>query len=261
MTLSNKNLEEILKVAQAASQIADKTALEYFGKKIEIIEKLDLTPVTQADRHCEEEIRAFIRKNFPDHLIVGEEFGTDGNPDSEFKWWIDPIDGTKSFIRHQHLWGSVIGVEYQGQVVAGTLSLPVLNKCIFAAKGLGCFENTTPLHCSKISRIEDSSLYFGVSSKISETRKKALDSLIAQSKDQRGWGDGFGHMSVMSGMADIMIDFFVHPYDVSAVKICIEEAGGKFTSLNGEESIHKGSALSTNGLLHEEVLRCLKESS
>lgn len=249
------DLKKLRPVLFKAAQISSAVSLKYFRKNLKIEKKADNTIVTPADRKLEERLRHHLKKNFSDHRICGEEFEDEGPKDSDYKWWIDPIDGTLSFSRGHPYWGLVLGLEYKGKMIAGLLHQPAVDQCIHAIKGLGCYEGRKKLRVSSCTQLANSSFMYGGLKEISPRHKKSLALLISKARDHRGWGDIFGHVQVLTGRAEFMLDFKVAPHDISAVKICIEEAGGKFTNLSGKSSIYEGSAVSSNKKLHASVLQ------
>lgn len=251
--LKKSDLESFQKTAIEIVDKASRLGLEFFNANLKVEEKPDQTLVTQADRGLEECIREELRKSFPSHSIMGEEYGEENNSE-DFKWWIDPIDGTHSFVRKQMIWGIVLGLEYRGEIVTGVIDHPVLNLRLWAAKNLGCFANGKPCQVSKVSTLADSTFYFGGIKNLTTSQEQNLLRLSKDTRDHRGWGDTFGHSAVIQGLAEAMIDFHVNPYDISAIKICVEEAGGVFSGLNHEKSIYAGSAVSSNGKIHSKVL-------
>jgi len=255
-THSPAELKRWLKVAEQVSVKAGKNSLKYFNKKIAIDSKDDNSPVTRADREAELIIRDTLGKRFKNHKIIGEEFGTSG-PKSDYKWWIDPIDGTLQFIRGLPFWGSVLGLEYKNEVILGALHFPAIGLSLSAAKGHGCFANKKRAKVSQIKSPSKSLILHSGLRMLRPAEMKRLRLFTRRCRDDRGIGDAYGHSLVIRGIADALVDFRVNPYDVSAVKICVEEAGGKFTALSGENSIHERSILCSNGLLHEKVRKAL----
>jgi len=178
--------------------------------------------------------------------------------DSEFTWIIDPLDGTRNFIRNFPFWGTLLAIEYQGEVVLGIIYMPALRELIYAVRGMGCFSDKKQLSVSKIESIQNSFCIFGGLDYI--LRQEYSDNFLRISSMcgySRGFGDCHGHSFVIKGQAEFMIDPHVAPYDVAATKICVEEAGGVFTDTKGNKSIYNGNALISNGNVHEEVLRIL----
>ncbi len=253
-----------LAMAQVAAIEGGKKALKYFRKKVPVIKKIDRSPVTRADREAEQVIRKLLQKAFPDHQLCGEEFGWDERKKSDFKWWIDPVDGTRQFIRGIPLWGTLIALEYKGEVVAGVIHHPAIGLTLSAAEGFGCFRNgprrydETRVSVSKIPNLKGGTLTYGGLRLTPLSYRKKLTDLIATCYDDRGFGDCFGHSLVIQGMVEAMLDPVVKPYDVAAIKICVEEAGGRFTDLKGRDSVYGGNALSSNGLVHSQVLKAIR---
>lgn len=252
--LSPKILRSLTKAACDAALAGAKISVRHFEKVPPVETKSDRSPVTKADRETELAIRKVLRQRFKDHEIVGEEFGVDERTQSEFRWWIDPIDGTMQFIRQIPFWGSVIGVEYQGEVVAGSLHLPLINWTIWAGKGLGCYGNGKALQVSKIQRLRQATVVPGGLFRAKGKDRTHTMQWLESAYDHRGSFDVFSHALVISGRVDAMVDFGIKPYDVSAVKICVEEAGGVYTDLKGKKNIHSGHSLVTNRRLHKECL-------
>ncbi len=257
-SLTSKRLHQYLAAARLAAQKGGQKALHYFQKNVPVIKKIDRSPVTRADREAEQVIRAILGKKFPDHQLCGEEFGWDKKQKSEFRWWIDPVDGTRQFIRGIPFWGTLIGLEYRGEVVAGVIHHPALPMTVWAAKGQGCYVNGKRTHVSKIPDLRGGTLTYGGLRLVPMTYRKKLTDLIAQCYDDRGFGDCYGHSLVIQGKAEAVVEPVVEPYDVAAIKICVEEAGGQFTDLSGRKTIEGGNAVSSNGLVHAAILKALK---
>jgi histidinol-phosphatase len=257
-SVSEPSLKEILAVATDAAYAAGRRTLAWFNTPLAVDTKSDGTPVTCADRAAEEIIRGAIGKHFPDHRIVGEEFGDSaGNPD--FKWIVDPIDGTKSFIRRVPLYGVLIGVEVKGLAEVGVIYLPATDELIAAATGLGCTWNGRPAHVSSVSNLADATmLVSGISSLM--RRRNALDLFNDKTKLIRGWGDCFGYAMVATGRADIMVDSGLQVWDAAPLLPILREAGGQFTNWAGDPTIYGPDAVGTNGILHREVLSILNAS-
>lgn len=256
--LTNRELKAFLEAARTAAQQGGARALRYFRKKIPVIRKVDRSPVTRADREAETAIRAVLEKKFPNHQLCGEEFGWDRKKKPEYRWWIDPVDGTRQFIRGLPFWGTLIALECRGEVVAGAIHHPAFQTTILAARGLGCHVNGREAHVSRIPRLRDGTFTYGGIRLVPKAKRKRFTDLIGGTYDDRGFGDCFGHSLVIQGMVEAMADPVVKPYDVAAIKICVEEAGGRFTDWAGEKTIQGGSALSSNALVHDSILKALR---
>jgi histidinol phosphatase-like enzyme (inositol monophosphatase family) len=250
------SLNDLLSVAIDAAYLAGRRTLAYFNTRLPVEIKADNTPVTRADREAEDIIRTCIARAFPDHAILGEEAGnTDGNPD--YRWIIDPIDGTKSFVCGVPLYGVLIGVEVHGKPAVGVVYMPALDEMLAAATGLGCRWNGRPARVSSVSRLQDAALMTSsITSAIA--RSDAFAVLAGKTKLQRTWGDCYGYVLVATGRADIMLDASIKLWDVAPMLPIIQEAGGRFTDWTGRPTTHGKDALATNGQLHEPVLQILK---
>ena len=168
------------------------------------------------------------------------------------------MDGTRQFIRGIPFWGTLIALEYKGEVVAGVIHHPTMDYTLWAAKGLGCYANGKRVHVSKIPNLKGGTFTYGGLRLTPPSYRKKLTDLIATCYDDRGFGDCFGHVLVATGQVEAMLDPVVKPYDVAAIKICVEEAGGRFTDLKGRETIHGSNALSSNGLVHSQILKAIR---
>ncbi len=256
--LPRQQLKHFLSVARVAAQKGGQRASKYFRKNIAIVKKVDRSPVTRADREAEQVIRGILQKTFPTHQLCGEEYGWDKNLQTDFKWWIDPVDGTCQFIRGIPFWGTLVALEYRGEVVAGVIHHPAIGLTLWAAKGMGCYANGQKAHVSKIPNLKGGTLTYGGLRLTPVSYRRKLTDLIATCYDDRAFGDCFGHSLVIQGMVEAMLDPVVKPYDVAAIKICVEEAGGRFTDLKGKGTIYGGNALSSNGLVHSQILKVVR---
>lgn len=236
-------MEEMLQTAIRASKAGGKISHSYFKEKIKVETKNDSSPVTKADQECEKEIRRIIEKKYPRHQILGEEYG-ETERESEFRWIIDPIDGTLQFIRGLPFWGSVLGLEYQGQMIIGVIHHPVLKLTIWASKSGGCFANSKQVRCTRLQHLHKATVVYSGIRRSTPEHRESLFRVLDQVYDDRGLGDCYGHSLVIQGYADAMIDLKVAAHDISGIKLCVEEAGGHFSSLDGIDSITAGSALS-----------------
>jgi histidinol phosphatase-like enzyme (inositol monophosphatase family) len=247
-------LRELLSVATDAAYLAGRRTLAWFNAEVAVDTKADNTPVTCADREAEQAIRERITRFFPDHSIVGEEAGEQRGGNPGYKWVIDPIDGTKSFIKGVPLYGVLIGVEVRGRASVGVIYLPATDELIAAADGLGCTWNGRRARVSDVSRLEDATLN---TSSITGSlgRSDAYEKLIHRVKLNRGWGDCYGYVLVATGRAEIMLDPVIKPWDCAPLPPILREAGGRFTTWAGEETIWGPDGVATNGALHRQVLQ------
>lgn len=258
-------LKQRLDFAIRAATEAGQLTLRYFRSSDLTIEtKPDETPVTRADKEAEETLRNHLAKEFPQDAIVGEEFGTQTGS-TDYTWYLDPIDGTKSFIRGIPLYGTMMGLEYKDEAVAGVIVFPALNEIVYAAKDLGAWwsDQLDPVapkqaRVSNISRLSDA--YFTTTSSRSFwdiDKAAAYRKLTKIATASRGLSDCYGHYLVATGRCEIMIDPIMNVYDNAPLQSIIQEAGGKFTDIQGNPTIHGNSALSTNSHLHNQVLQIL----
>jgi histidinol phosphatase-like enzyme (inositol monophosphatase family) len=254
-----------LEFAVRAARVAGDISLEYYRKDDLAVDlKADDSPVTVADRLAETKLRELIAESFPDDGILGEEM-----PEREgkngYRWILDPIDGTKSFIHGVPLYGTLIGMERDGESVLGVIRLPVLDECVYAAKGHGAWyawgqEPPKPARVSSTRTLREGLFVTSEVTSYEEThRRAAFDRMIAAARLSRNWGDCFGYMLVATGRADVMVDPIMCSWDAAPMLPIFQEAGGTFTDWNGNPTIHAGEGVATNGLLLDEVLRLIKE--
>lgn len=253
-----------LPLVLSAGKEAGQLTLRYFQQDNFTVEKKgDASPVTIADRSAEQLIRQRVAEHFPTDGIVGEEFGrTEGT--SGFNWILDPIDGTKSFISGVPMYGTMVGVEFEGRSLAGLVYIPGLDEGVYASSGQGTFHfkgTSQPRRCfvSKKTQLSDGLF---VTSQVDTFAKRggqgAFEAVQKLAYITRTWGDCYGYMLVATGRAEVMIDPILNVWDAAAVQPIIEEAGGTFTDWNGVPTIHTGDAVATNGLVADEVLSITK---
>lgn len=238
---------------------ADAIALEHFRSARLVVEtKPDLTPVTVADRAVEEALRAVIERERPRVEILGEEYGTQAGSGAGTRWIIDPIDATRNYIRGIPVFATLIALEREGELELGVASAPALARRWWAVRGEGAFADGAPIRVSSISRLEDA--LFSHTSASSRTAQGIGDQLLALGRrcsSACGFGDFWQHMLVAEGSLEFAVDPVIEPWDVAAVKVIVKEAGGRFSDLQGDPRIDGGSAVSSNGILHRDVLAAL----
>lgn len=248
----------MLDVAIDAAKKAGELAHKYYKSQPKIRYKADKTPVTRADLEAEKLIRRIIGRNFPNHAIVGEEFGKH-DTNSKYQWVIDPIDGTRYFAHHFPYWGVLLALLENGQPIIGIANLPEMSMFAIAQKGKGAFINDEKIHVSKEKNLQNASAVNGSIKYFQQ--KNILNNLVELYKKAQGAHLGLGsiyaYILVASGEMEINVDPVSEIYDIAAPKLIIEEAGGKFTDFNGTDSLYSGSFVATNGLLHEQVLKLL----
>ena len=257
-------LDAWLVLAHAACDEADEIARSAFRRDLEISTKPDRTFVTQADQAIERAIRARILAAYPDHGLVGEEYGTEAG-DAATRWYIDPIDGTHNFIRGVPLFGTLLAVEVDGELQAAVLSAPALHERWWARRGGGAWargaDDPEPrrIRVSQVASLADSQILYGSGHDIEASgRVPGFRALLGDVWRERGFGDFWGYALLAEGAAEAMVEVDLWSWDAAAPMVLIEEAGGRVTDLDGRRAIDSRSFLATNGLLHDEVLRRLR---
>lgn len=253
------NKTALLEAAKEIARIGGDVTKTYFNQGIDIEFKKDASPVTIADQEAEKAMRAEIEQRFPDHGILGEEFGI-VREDADIQWILDPIDGTKSFIHGVPLYTTLIGVLVKGEPTVGIIYQPILNELCAAAVDLGCTLNDSPCRVRECDSIENASMMITELKYIhSEGYKEAHLKLADSVRYHRTWGDAYGHMMVATGRADIMFDPILHLWDAAALHPIIREAGGWFGAVDGNQAlIDKASGVSCHPKLKEKVLSYFK---
>jgi histidinol-phosphatase len=247
-----------LAFAHELADLADAITLErYLADDLVVETKPDLSPVTEADRAVERVLRKRIGEERPGHSVVGEEFGAD-EPGSA-RWILDPIDGTKNYLRGVPVWATLIALERDGAVVVGVVSAPSLHRRWWAARGEGSFVNGRRLRVSRVADLSDAVLsYASLGSWEQHGLGEQFLTLARACWRTRGFGDFWSHMLVAEGAADLAVEPEVELWDLAAPQVIVEEAGGRFTDLGGTSTPAGGSVVSTNGLLHDRVLATLR---
>ena len=243
-----------------AAQQAGQFALQYFDQGIAIEWKADQSPVTMADRGAEELLRKTLLGKFTNDGFLGEESG-DTPGSSGYRWIIDPIDGTRSFVRGIPIWGTMVGLEFKGELIAGVVAIPALKQVYHALRGLGAFRDDRRIRVSTVASLDKAHVYYSPQKHLPGSRKSAAEqqflNLVRQTERQRGFGDFYGFLMVAQGSGEIMVEHGVHSWDLGALVPILEEAGGKLTAWDGKLDIEKPDVLASNGLLHEHALRII----
>ena len=252
-------------VAVEIARLAGITTLDRFRTHdLQVEIKADSSPVTAADRLAETLIRDRINSAFPHDAILGEEFGEQAGT-SGFRWILDPIDGTKSFIRGVPLYGTLIGVEYDEQSGVGVIYIPGSEECVHAVRGESCHYQigkspSTTVRVSQTAQLSHALLCTSDPVTFLKVgRERQLHQLMAGCQLCRTWGDCYGYLLVATGRADVMIDPQMNIWDAAALQPIIEAAGGSFSDFQGRPTIYSGHVVATNGLIHDEVLRITAE--
>ncbi|MEZ4708011.1 MAG: histidinol-phosphatase [Caldilineaceae bacterium] len=261
--MSNAIYGQSAELIRFAKVLADESAQiirRYFRADYQVEMKSDATPVTIADRQAEEAMRTLIGREFPDHGVLGEEFGQT-NPDAEFQWVLDPIDGTKSFVAGSFLFGTLIALVQNGRPILGVINQPLLNDFL-VGDGTGCWLNERPVAVRPCARIEDALLVNTSHTSVAQHHSgAAFDALVQQVQRYRTWGDCHGYYLVATGGADIMTDPILNEWDLMALIPVIEGAGGRITDWHGADVIGGDGAIATAGPIHDEVVRLLNPAA
>jgi histidinol-phosphatase len=241
-----------LLLALELADAADRIALAGFRTAGLVIEqKPDLTPVTETDRAVERELRRLLAEARAGDSVLGEEHGVTG--ESARRWLLDPIDGTRNFARGIPVWATLIALEDSGRAQLGVVSAPALGRRWWAARGEGAFADGERIHVSTIGRIEEAVLSFALD--------RPPPEIAFQAWHARGFGDFWAHMLVAEGVADGAVDAVgVATWDLAAVQVVVEEAGGRFSDFAGEPRFDSASAVTSNGLLHDDLLAAVATS-
>lgn len=251
------NLGGLLEFAVDAAWRSGVSTLGHFQSTLPVEWKADESPVTAADRGAESLLRERIRERFPDHAVVGEEWGDDGRV-SRFRWILDPIDGTQSFIRGVPLYGVLVALEIDGQVSVGVAAFPALREIVAAARGLGCWWNGRRARVSTVSRLNEAVVVYSDARDLARRRPSEWSRVQDATRVQRGWGDCYGHCLVATGRADIALDPVMNLWDCAALLPILQEAGGTFTSWSGETTVTAPEAVSTNGALFSPLMQLIR---
>jgi histidinol phosphatase-like enzyme (inositol monophosphatase family) len=261
------DLAECLEFAVRAARRAGEIIMPYFQGDVAVETKGDGSPVTRADRGAEDELRRLIQARFPDDAVLGEEHGETPGPSGR-RWVLDPIDGTKAFVRGVPLFGVLIGLEQGGEPVLGVVYMAALDEMVYAARGQGCWwlpsgrgaEPPRRARVSALAPLADGLLllnsfeYF-----VKGQRAAAHDRLLRAAGHQRGWGDCYGHLLVATGRAEACVDPVMSLWDNAPLLPILVEAGGTFTDWQGHSTVAAGEGISTNGKVLDEVLRVVQE--
>lgn len=251
----SESLRHYLDFAAETAYLAGRLTLGYFQTGVRPDTKADLSPVTVADRQAEELIRSRIERRYPAHAVVGEEFGTKETQDTSHRWFIDPIDGTKSFIRGVPLYAVLIGLEIEGSVEVGVAYFPALDEMIAAASREGCWWNGRRARVSDVPTLDQAVVAFtDVASFARCGRSEAWERIKRATYYRAGWGDAYGYFLVATGRAELMLDPIMNTWDCGPFPPIFREAGGYFGDWAGYPTIYGAEALATTQTLLPEVL-------
>lgn len=250
-------MDRVLDALTEAARAAGEVALKYYRRGVEVTLKPDRSPVTRADREAEQVIVEILGRAFPERGFLGEELGARGS--EETRWIIDPIDGTRNFVRGIPIWAVLIGLEERGEITAGVIHNPVTGELYTARKGEGAFLGGERLRVSGVSSLDQATLIHASLGFLRASGYwEGFVRLVDATERQRGFGDYLCYTILAEGKAEIAVESDLKPWDLAPVKILVEEAGGRFTDFSGTPSIYSGTALATNGRLHDTALALLR---
>ncbi|PIP72917.1 MAG: hypothetical protein COW89_03825 [Nitrospinae bacterium CG22_combo_CG10-13_8_21_14_all_47_10] len=256
------NLLEVKDAALSFMKPAKAEVLKWYRGQFSVDLKADQSPVTIADRKAEEILRKKISRHFPGHGIIGEEFGNH-NPDAEWVWTIDPVDGTRSFVRGLPLFASMIALLHNREPVLGIIELPALGETAWAVKGKGAFSNGNPLKVSSRPRLKGA--FVAVADHYCFRSEKCTflyNRLNQEAGIVRTYPDAFGHLMAIRGVVDVMVDPLAKIWDYAPCKILAQEAGGRFENFSGNKaSIEEGTAVVGNSKIVQQVRKIFAEGS
>ncbi len=260
--MENSRLDEYLNFATETTYMAGRLTLAYYQTGVDVMLKPDATPVTEADKRAEELIRKRIETHFPDHGILGEEFGESLNENASHRWIIDPIDGTKAFTHGVPLYGVLLGLEIEGRIEVGAAYFPALDEMLAAASGLGCWWNGRRARVSPKRALKESIVTTTSPTSFERLGKQETwQRLVNACWFARGWSDAYGYLLVATGRAEIMVDPIVNIWDCGPFPPIFREAGGYFGDWKGVETIYAGEALATSQELLPAVLSVMRTNN
>jgi len=251
-------MQDWIQFLKDIAELSRPIAMQHFkSAALGVDVKADKTPVSQADLEIENYIRKLVGKRYPNISIMGEEYGeTKGKSDTTLI--IDPIDGTKNFIAGLPFFATLLAIESKGEVFAGLVSAPATGDMWWAQKNQGAFHNGQPIKVSTVNSLDQALAFHGslFGSEAADDSTKII-SLLKQTYRQRGFGDYYSHMLVAMGCGEFAFDFKLKPWDIAPLKIIVEEAGGRFSDVDGQDSIYSGNLITSNGKLHDLVQKQL----
>lgn len=261
---------ELLEFALELADAADAITMRYYRRDADVRSKADRSLVTLADLEVETELRGRIAARYPSHAVLGEEHGYHaGAEGSGVRWIIDPVDGTNSYGRGIPIWATLVACEVDGAIEVGVASAPALGTRWWAGRGLGAYRDALPrahhgpfegerIHVSTGAAIEDAQLLYGSFRLTFEAWQGRAVELLRTSWRARSFSDFWGHCLVAEGSAEAMIEAEISAWDIAAIIVIVEEAGGRLTDLAGNATIEAGHAITSNGAIHEAILRRLR---
>ena len=258
--MTETNMKEFLAIALQAAKSARELILSYYSGDFDIEIKTDQTPVTVADRGAEQIIRKTINRAFPGHGIFGEEYGAESK-ETEYLWLVDPIDGTKSFVKRYGMFSTQIALMHRGQLILGVSCAPAMDELVWATRGGGAFNAEGQLHVSRVSSIGQASISTGnIQSLAAGQRWPALGRILSKTNRTRGYGDYYHYHRLAAGQLDAVIESDVNILDIAALYVIVTEAGGVFTDLDGRTpDLDTRSVLAATPDLHATLLAELSQ--
>jgi len=245
----------LLEAVSDVAALAGAEALKHFRGRLDVEAKADGSPVTRADRDAERVVRAWVERHFPDDGILGEEFG-ETRPGAPRRWLVDPVDGTRAFVKGVPLWGTLVAVAEGERVIAGAAEFPALGERLVAARGEGCWWNGARCHVSSVATLAEATvLATDVGFLKSPDRGERWRALSTRVANARTWGDCYGYLLVAIGRAELMADGSLSPWDAAALQVAVEEAGGTFTDWHGRATAFSDGAVATNAALASTLRR------
>lgn len=259
--MTNTELSSLLEFAVETANSAGKITLESFQKEQVTEVKSDGSIVTETDKKVEQFISTQIQTNFPEHIILGEEFGQENNSVAPYRWIVDPIDGTVSYANGVPLYAVLMALEVNGKSRIGVAHFPALNYTLYAADGMGCFLNGTQVFVDdSITAIQDAIVTItDLKTIVSPPSSLSMDKLISQAKQTRGWGDAYGYLLVACGQTSLHLDAVMKVWDCAPFLPILKEAGGYFGDWFGNETIYCESSMATTKTLLPQILKVLEE--
>lgn len=251
----NADLALALELADEADAL---TVARFRAVDLVVDTKPDLSPVTEVDRAVERALRLRLAEARPGHAVLGEEQGDDPGAGTGWQWVLDPIDGTKNYVRGVPVWATLVALKHHGQTVVGVVSAPALGRRWWAARAEGAFADGSPIRVSAVATLDDALLsYASLSGWEARGLGEAFLGLARRCWRTRAFGDFWSHVLVAEGCVDVAVEPEVSLWDLAPLKLMVEEAGGRFTDLSGTPTDAGGNAVSTNAVLHDEVLAAL----
>ncbi len=250
-------LEELTGLARRAAALAGEIVMPLYEQRLTVELKADGTPVTEADRRAEEAMRELFARETPAFGVLGEEQG-ESVGDGRHRWLLDPIDGTRSFIHHVPLFGTLVALERDGEPVLGVVACHAVRETAWASRGGGAFLNGEPARVSERSALRDATVLTTSSASLQRRTPAGFARLAAEAGLVRSWGDCYGYLAVIAGRAEAMLDPVVNPWDIAPFAVLLKEAGGRLTTWAGVD-VAGDDAVATNGRVHAQLLDVLTQ--